>query len=209
MRRPPIPVRSATLVDRPVAAGILARAFIDDPAMAYLFRRADRRPARLQRFFTTITGIDPDPDLWSLAADPAGTMVATALWRPPGAWATPSRAILAELPALLRTFGSSLVRALALQALMDRHHPAAPHWYLQFAGCVPESQGCGYGGAAIRAGLARADAAQLPCALETATPANIGLYQSLGFAVTKTYAPRRGPRFWTMWREPQLREGRP
>ncbi len=201
MPRPPIPVRPATRADRRLAASILAAAFIDDPAMAYLFRDAGQRPARLQRFFTTITGIDPDPALWSLAQDPAGAMVAAALWRAPGAWQTPTRAIIAELPALLRTFGTSLVRALALQALIDRHHPAPPHWYLQFAGCVPAAQGQGFGGAAIRAGLARADADRLPCALETATPANLGLYQSLGFAVTATYQPKNGPQFWSMWRD--------
>ena len=202
MQRPPIDVRPAAESDRAGTADILARAFIDDPAMAYLFPSDAGRPERLRRFFGLITRIDDDPALWTLALD-AGTPVAAALWRPPGAWQTPATAMLRRLPTMLHTFGLALPRALALQSRLEAHHPHTPHWYLQFAGCVPASQGRGYGGAAIRARLALCDADGLPAALETATPANIGLYQALGFAITATYDIKNGPRFWAMWRDPR------
>jgi hypothetical protein len=44
----------------------------------------------------------------------------------------------------------------------------------------------------------------VPAALETATPANVGMYEALGFAVTGTYRiSGGGPEFWSMWREPR------
>jgi GNAT superfamily N-acetyltransferase len=198
-----ISVRAATAADREATAEVLARAFIDDPAMAYLFRDSAVRAARLARFFAMIVRVDATTDDWSLALDAAGRPVAATLWRPPGAWQTPVTAMLRLLPQLLTTFGTALPRALALQSLLESHHPPAPHWYLQFAGCVPAAQGRGYGGAAIRARLAQCDAQGLPAALETATPGNLGLYQSLGFAITGSHVVKDGPTFWNMWRDPR------
>jgi hypothetical protein len=44
----------------------------------------------------------------------------------------------------------------------------------------------------------------VPAALETATPANVGIYEALGFVVTGTYRiSGGGPEFWSMWREPR------
>jgi ribosomal protein S18 acetylase RimI-like enzyme len=201
-QRPPIAVRNAGNADRPVAASVLARAFIDDPAMAFLFRDVADRPRRLARFFGLIASIDSTPELWSLACDAGGEPVAAALWRPPGLWKTPTSAMIANILPLLRVFGLTLPRALSMQSVIEAHHPHPPHWYLQFAGCVPESQGRGYGGAAIRARLRLCDVEGQPAALETATPSNVGLYESLGFRVTGTYQIKGGPKFWSMWRDP-------
>jgi GNAT superfamily N-acetyltransferase len=200
--RPPISVRPATAADRGLVADVLARAFIDDPAMAHLFRDAADRPRRLARFFGLIVSIDDAPENWVLAGDPGGDPVAAALWRPPGAWKTPLSAMVANILPLVHIFGWALPRALSMQDAIEAHHPAAPHWYLQFVGCVPEAHGRGYGGAAIRARLALCDAQGLPAALETATPGNVGIYEALGFRVTGSYQIRGGPQFWSMWREP-------
>lgn len=197
-----IAVRPAVQADRKAVARLLARAFIDDPAMAYLFPDAPTRAARLDRFFAMMVEVDADVGNWSLALD-GGVPVAAALWRPPGAWATPLSAVLSSLPQLAATFRFGLLRALALQGTLEKHHPHAPHWYLQFVGCEPAAQGKGYGGAVIRARLALCDAQGLPAALETATPGNLGLYQALGFVITDSYQIRNGPDFWTMWREPR------
>ena len=72
--------------------------------------------------------------------------------------------------------------------------------HLHFAGCVPEQQGKGLGGAAIRVGLAHADAAHQPCYLETATEANLALYQHLGFELTDEWSVSNDLRFWGMLR---------
>lgn len=197
------PVRAASEGDRAPTAALLARAFIDDPALAYLFPDTAGRPQRLQRFFRLIASVDPSPSLWTLSMGPGGTPQAAALWRPPGAWKTPMSAMLARLPAMLGAFGLALPRALALQSALEAHHPHQPHWYLQFAGCEPAAQGKGHGGSAIRERLALCDAEGLAAALETATESNVGLYQSLGFVVTETWQTGPALRFWSMWRDPK------
>ncbi|MBC7504276.1 MAG: GNAT family N-acetyltransferase [Sandarakinorhabdus sp.] len=111
--------------------------------------------------------------------------------------------MLRLLPQMIGTFGLGLPRALAMQGVLEKHHPHPPHWYLQFVGCEPAAQGKGHGGAANRARLAQCDEQGLPAALETATPGNLGLYQTLGFVVTDSYTINNGPDFWTMWREPR------
>lgn len=209
MQRLPIVTRPATAADQPTAATLLARAFIDDPALCFLFTDAADRPRRLARFFALITSIDSTPALWTLAAeqtgaDATGAESAVALWRPPGSWRTSPAAMLINALPLIQIFGWSLRRALAMQGQIESHHPQPPHWYLQFVGCVPERQSRGLGGAVIRARLAQCDADGLPAALETATPANVGMYEALGFAVTGTYRiSGGGPEFWSMWREPR------
>lgn len=203
-RRAPIIVRPGTAADRDIVADILAQAFFDDPAFGYIFPVAAGRAVRLRRFFALIIRIAPDPGLTDIALDDQGRPVAVALWRAPGAWQTSTATMLLRIGSLLRAFGTALPRALAMQATLDAHHPTSPHWYLQFTGCLPGAQGRGYGGAAIRARLARCDADGLPAGLETATPSNVPLYTALGFAVSEQFdVPRGGPHFWDMWRPPR------
>ncbi|WP_310497687.1 GNAT family N-acetyltransferase [Sandarakinorhabdus sp.] len=194
------PVRACTLADVPVVTDILARAFQDDPAMTWIWPDAAQRSRRLPRFFDLITHTDVDPAHWHIALDRDGQPAAAALWRRPSRWEVPTRAMLRQLPRLVGTFGRDLPRALRLQGLLDANHMRYRHWYLQFVGCLPRSQGQGLGGAVIRAGLARADESGLPAYLETATPDNVGLYQALGFDIIKTYGMTGGPDFWSMCR---------
>ncbi len=201
--RPPITTRPAAPQERTLVADLLAQSFIDDPAMVWLFPDRVDRETRLSRLFGLMARLDSDPGLWSLALGPDGDVAAAAMWRPPGKWRTPASAMICHAVPLLRTFGSTLPRALRMQDIIEAHHPQSPHWYLQFVGCRPECQGRGLGGAAIRARLTQCDAAGLPAALETATPGNVGLYESLGFEVTGTYDIPAGPHFWSMWRPPR------
>jgi ribosomal protein S18 acetylase RimI-like enzyme len=203
MLRPPIATRPATPADLSLASGILSRAFIDDPAMCWLLPDRAGRPQRLQALFGAITRLGGDPALWTLAGNEGAEPAAVALWKPPGAWQTPFLQTMTELPALLRAFGLGTPRALGLQTEMERHHPKAPHWYLQFVGCSPEEQGRGFGGAVIRDRLAVCDRDGVAAALETATPSNVPLYEALGFRVTETFTHKDGPQFWDMWRDPR------
>ncbi len=171
--------------------------------MRHILPDDSSRPARLQRFFAMTRRIEPAPGLTDVALDETGTPVAAAIWRPPGGWRNGTTTILANLPALLATFGTRIGVALSVNAALEAHHPKPLHWYLQIAGCHPDKQGRGYGGAAIRARLARLDAERLPAALETATESNLALYRSLGFEVTGTFEAVPGLPFWEMWREPR------
>jgi ribosomal protein S18 acetylase RimI-like enzyme len=203
MSRPPHAIRAATPADQRLATGILARAFIDDPALSWLMPDRASRPRRLASLFAAITRLGGDPANWALAGEAGAAPAAVAIWKPPGQWQTPFLQTLGELPAMLSAFGFGTLRALGLQNAMEKHHPTTPHWYLQFVGCRPEAQGKGLGGAVIRERLAQCDREGLPAALETATESNVGLYEALGFRVTETFTWKDSPTFWAMWRDPR------
>jgi ribosomal protein S18 acetylase RimI-like enzyme len=58
-----------------------------------------------------------------------------------------------------------------------------PHWYLMSVGTRRASQGQGLGSTLVEMGTSRADAAGVPCYLETGTDANIAFYRKRGFEV--------------------------
>ncbi len=177
----------------------LARAFQNEEACSFIFPDAEVRARRLLKMFRVIVASDAAS---GLLFETAGGEAVT-LWRAPGK-ATGSRAeFLASLWPFLLALGGGIGRGLKVSGLIEHHHPNMPFWYLHFAGCDPVHQGKGLGGAAIRAGLARADADQLPAYLETATERNLGLYRSLGFDVTATWHAPGGPQFWGMLRAPR------
>ena len=103
----------------------------------------------------------------------------------------------------ISTSRTALARALIVSAASDANHPREPHWYLHIAGCAPEAQGKGFGGAAIRAGLARSDAAGVAAYVETGNESNLPMYAALGFRITHDWTVKNGPRCWSMLRKPE------
>jgi ribosomal protein S18 acetylase RimI-like enzyme len=57
------------------------------------------------------------------------------------------------------------------------------HWYLMTVGTRMARQGQGLGSTLVEMGTSRADAARVPCYLETGTDANIAFYQKRGFEI--------------------------
>ena len=189
-------VRTAGTADRAAVTAMLARAFAVDPAMSWIFPDPAERARRLPRLFALLF----DEDAAGMRLTTPGVEVAT-LWQGPGAthkvglWDM----IRGAWP-FWRALGTSIPRGLAVSNAIAAHMPAGDFWYLHIAGCDPAHQGRGFGGRAIRAGLAQA-AGRLPVYLETATEGNVGLYRSLGFEVTgEWHVPGGGPHFWSMLR---------
>jgi ribosomal protein S18 acetylase RimI-like enzyme len=58
-----------------------------------------------------------------------------------------------------------------------------PHWYLMTVGTRTASQGQGLGSQLVEMGTSRADAAGVPCYLETGTDSNIAFYRKRGFEI--------------------------
>ncbi len=183
--------------DRARIAQTLARAFADDPAMAWIFPDAATRHRRLPRLFRLLFDVDAAHGV-RLAT--AGGEAAT-MWRGPGKSATSNTDLLLQAWPMLRIFGTALGRAMAVSNAIEDHMPSGDYWYLHIAGCDPAAQGKGFGAAAVRSGLARVCGSGLPAYLETANERNLGFYQALGFQVTSDWAvPKGGPRFWSMMR---------
>ncbi len=177
------------------AAGtIIARAFDDDPVNRWVFGGGPMAPtfvalARylyLERGFGHVAGAD-GATLWLMDARDKDTgLVAT----------------LKVAAALGFSAGlGAMRRGLALDAVFSKAHPPEPHAFLFAVGVVPVAQGKGLGGALIRAGLERVDAAGLPCYLESTKERNLPLYRHFGFQdLPLLEAPAGCPPVWPMWR---------
>lgn len=183
----------------------LTDAFADEPLLNWWLKQGAEKEAARRGFFDYAVrgGVHPNAEHWLI-----GDGDAAAIWTPPGAAAfdlSPLR-MLRAVPRLLRVAGiSGMRRALDLGEMLTAHHPKAPHAHLVFLGVRTSRQGQGLGSVMLKTTLAGVDAQRIGAYLETATEANVRLYQRHGFDVAAELAcPGGGPPFWTMWRAPRL-----
>jgi ribosomal protein S18 acetylase RimI-like enzyme len=176
----------------------LGRAFIDDPMMCFLLADEATRPAKMPRLFRLLFKLA----LPYGACDVTSGCEAVTLWRPPGQWHVPFYQYIINGPEFLNVFGvRGALRAMSAMDIIEKHHPKEPHYYLQVIGTDPAKQGKGFGGVVMRRHLAIADAARMPCYLESSKETNIPIYQNFGFAVTGEIRPPGGPTLYAMWRK--------
>lgn len=196
----PTVARLATVADRQQMSAVLASAFAADPVFQYMLPLdMSRREQRLQRFFS---------DELKRSQLVGGAWTAThgdgaAIWYPPGRWKPSTWQMLQSLPAAIQVFGRQL--ALATQALtvMQKHHPAADHWYLCYLATAPGRQGNGVGSALMRPVLRACDEQGVAAYLEATTERNQDLYLRHGFVPSQPLVlPRGGPQVCPMWRQP-------
>lgn len=180
-------------------ARTLARAFQDEPAFSYIVPESGARRKALASAFPMFVR----EDMAKGVAYATQGCEAVTLWRAPGRAHDNLWDIIRLFPAYAASLRSGLMRGERLARYIDKHLPSEPVWYLHFAACDPDWQGQGFGGAAIRAGLARADADSIPAYLETADPDNLGIYTALGFEPVHEWDVPGGPHFWGMRRPPR------
>jgi ribosomal protein S18 acetylase RimI-like enzyme len=180
-------------------AETLSEAFQNEEAWSFIVPDPVARARVLRRVFKIMIANDyRDGALYVTPQCEAVT-----LWRAPGHIKGTSLDFLRNLMPFLAALGSNIGRALNVSGAIEAHYPKEPVHYLHFAACHPDHQGKGLGGAAIRAGLAQADAQAVPAYLETATPTNVGLYARLGFEVTAEWDVSPELHFWGMLRQPR------
>ncbi|HEV2924279.1 MAG TPA: GNAT family N-acetyltransferase [Solirubrobacteraceae bacterium] len=193
-------VGKASPGERLAMAGVLARAFHDDPAFSWVLRADPRRMKILEQGFELFLR-----RIWLEQEETyttAGT-VAVAVWERPGEWKVPLGRQLRMLPAMVKVFSRHLPRVLRALTVLERKHPREPHYYLAFIGVEPEWQGRGLGAAVLAPVLKRCDDERMPAFLEASTPRNRGLYERHGFSVTEEFRLGHGaPPQWRMWRVP-------
>jgi ribosomal protein S18 acetylase RimI-like enzyme len=177
-------------------ARTLARAFQNEEACSYIFPDPEVRAKRLIAMFRVMVANDAQAG----SAYQTESGEAITLWRAPGNASGTAWEFAKSMLPLIAALGPGIGRGLQVSGLIEKHYPTEPFHYLHFAGCAPEHQGKGLGGAAIRAGLAQADADHLPAYLETATERNVGLYRNLGFEVVAEWSVTRALPFWGMLR---------
>jgi ribosomal protein S18 acetylase RimI-like enzyme len=190
--------RAATAADADAAAATLARAFHDDPLICFLLPDVASRPQKMPRLFKLLFKLG----LPHGCCDVTSGYEAVALWRPPGKWEIPFYQYILNAGEFLGVFGFAGARQVtATMDIVEKRHPHAPHYYLQALGTDTAKQGKGYGGVVIRRHLAVADAARMPCYLESSKDTNIPIYKSFGFEVTGEIRLPNGPTLWPMWRD--------
>ena len=181
-------------------ANTLAAAFQDDPALAWIVRDDRKRRMMLPAFFKVMA--EQSRRHSEILASPNGE--AASLWYPPGKVSDGVFASAYDSLRMLAGFRADLPRGLKVAEEMYKRHPnPQPFSYLRYVGVAPAAQGKGWGGAIVRAGVARAAAQGLGVLLETATPDNVAIYTRLGFEILEEWVvpganDSWGPKFWTM-----------
>jgi len=199
MASPPA-IRRATESDVPALAGVLARAFLDDPVASWAWRPDELRLAALERFQgTRMRQLLPHGEVWM----DEGRSCA-ALWAPPGHW----KASVGETAALVPSFARArLIWRLPMVTLgwekLERGHPREPHYYLAILGTDPDRQGRGLGSTVLQGVLEQCDHDGIGAFLESSKESNIAFYARHGFRVTEEVQLVRGPPMWKMWRDPR------
>jgi GNAT superfamily N-acetyltransferase len=187
------------------AGSVLGPAFVEDPLWAWLVRGGDRR-RRLTRLFGAFAA--------TVARTPGSRIVSTsertavALWLPPGTWRPSLREGIRTAPAMVDGLRGGVLRGLRVEAVVERHHPREPHWYLEALGALPSARGTGVGGRVLAPVLERCDAEGVPAYLESSNPRNWSFYARHGFVGGDPLPlPPGCPMVLPMWREPGAARG--
>ncbi len=174
-------------------ARLLARAFADNPAYAFMHPRARTRARDLVRFFERNLAWHAPLDLTWVAADGADRVVGTATLEPPGGVPHGGAQLLRHwvLPTLFEQGVRTLSRILRADQQFARINRATAEgrafWHLHAVAIDPDHQGRGAGKALLRSVLGELDALlrarPAPVILSTQREQNVRLYEGFGFAV--------------------------
>jgi ribosomal protein S18 acetylase RimI-like enzyme len=180
------------------AARLVSEALLDDPGWLAVgpARTGHRRfvANRYHRAALAVTHRYGRPIYGAYRGDALAGVAATfAAGRyPPPAWT-----FLRYVPGFLAAGPGPVVRGLRTSAVQERGHPKEEHVYVWFLAVDPARQRQGVG----RRLLARVfEEAAAPVYLDTANPANVPYYASVGFEEVSRAALPRGATMWFMRR---------
>ena len=191
-------VRVAEPGDRAAVAHMVAAAFADDPAWAFLLSSEYDRLAPLlaaalfdTRVATRHVWVTSDLDavaMWEyMGTDTISSPDHEQVWR--------AYRAVAGAPAW--------ERLVEYDRAVDEVRPRAPHWYLGVLATRPERQGRGLATAVMGPVLAQADREGVDCCLETSTHANTLFYERRGFTESTDVHIASGPPTWWLRRAPR------
>jgi ribosomal protein S18 acetylase RimI-like enzyme len=189
--------------ERAAALASVVAAFATDPLLRWVWPEDGRYACLAPPFFGLLLDLRrAGGEVWT-----AGGGAAVAMWDPPGgSYAPPAED---PWPALQATFSrAERDRWAIFDGAVAVPAGVAPYWYLGVLATHPDRQRSGLARAAAGPVLAAADRTRTVAYLETATEANLGFYEGLGFAVDREVGlPDGGPRCWLMRREPGVTGG--
>ncbi|OZM82694.1 GNAT family N-acetyltransferase [Pseudonocardia sp. MH-G8] len=191
-------LREARPADLGPATDTLGAAFADYPFTRHTVAADDHqgRVRRLQRMFLERIGL-AQGRAW-VVPDPGGEIGAVAVWTTPD---TDLRVFAEIAPLAQEIAGDRAAASEAAERALQPLRPTHPVWFLATVGVRPDRQGRGLGRVVVEPGLRAADAAGVPCFLETSLASNVAFYRRLGFEVAgEVDIPCGGPRTWAMRR---------
>lgn len=181
----------------------LERAFAGDPMFTWMFPDPHQRSRALRLMNRVPLRYGLRYGLVTESNDGR----AIAIWIPPGRAITVGGMIRCGMLGMpfgvgLRPF-AMFMGANDVMGTFHKKYVPEPHWYLMVVGVDPDLQRRGLGSALVKEGLARAEASNGPCYLETSDERNLAFYERHGFVVVGT-APlgKGGPPGWAMRRNP-------
>ena len=183
------------------AAGVLARAFHDDPAWCWILPDERRRAALLPWLFRTAIAASLAGGRVDTTPDVAGA----ALWIPTGdglleANRAARRALLAA-PLRLRSAYGRFRAYTQWNWEVQQRAREGPSLFLSGLAVDPGRQRAGIGGALVEAGVARHP--DVPALLLTNSAANVRFYERHGFEVVLDEPMPEGVPTWAMLRTPR------
>ena len=205
-----IVVRKLTTADVLATAEVLASAFADNPAYAWMHPRAATRALDLRAFFQRNLRWHLPLDL-TWVASRGSQIVGTSTLEPPGGVPSGVRAAVAHwlVPTVreqgLRTF---LRTAAASREFGERYRAliqGAQYYHLHAVAVAPGFQGKGVGSRLVAASLQECERlssrASAPVVVSTQRERNLPLYQRAGFVLKADHqmGVRRGSRGFRTW----------
>ena len=181
------------------ARTLLARAFVEDPLMAWFFPEEETRPHACAALF----GLFAEHHLAAGRVDVVRRRepVAVAMWRWPGGEASSDDGTLPTANGLMTALlGAGRAAELGgAMSVIKELRPPEPHAYLHLLAVSPDARQRGLGGEVLDRGLAAARAEGLVACLETMNPDNVPFYEAHGMAVRhRIQLGAGGPAVWAM-----------
>ena len=181
-------------------AGVLSRAFYDDPYYVWIMPNSKKRLAQIHWWMTILLrytfiygSIHYTDDHKSVAM-----------------WVGPDKPIIDDVKILslglilypLKVGLKNFLKVLDISGQWDKEHKKLNkrHYYLMVIGVEPEFQGKGIGSRLMQVGLKKADDEKLVCYLETVTEEDVRFYKKHNFEVIFNKGFGVNDQYWLMTR---------
>jgi GNAT superfamily N-acetyltransferase len=194
--------RRATQAELDDVVRVFADAFASDPMITWPLPPGAPRGA-IESLFSIVIhdAYGPMDVVWVVGED---RVDGAAVWLPPDQVARFDEVEAATRPRIANLTDDGGARYARFWDWLGGHLPAEPNWFLDILAVRHEARGRGHASALVRHGLGVAHAAGLSAFLETGNPANLPMYEHLGFGVVEqSDAPDGGPTIWFLRADPR------
>jgi GNAT superfamily N-acetyltransferase len=184
MSRNVVEVQPLTRFDRDEAAGVLTRAFCDNPGFIAILK-GESKDARLRLLGPCMVAFVDSVLRYGVGeiVRDGNRIVSVSLSFAPDRFPPPFWATVIQARGPIRAGLHRALRFVRVDQEMRKRHPNGRHWYLWFLGVEPERQGQGFGATLLESLRAKAETDGAACYLETDKSTNVGFYQRHGYVL--------------------------